>query len=187
MQQISLTKQIAKKNARRESVKLAADLCTYFAETVIPQIGVATEEYNASQLLYLAVTSPPGQASFVLKDGEIVSHHFNEKQLPEGPKHKEAVKCVNVLEAFAIPFAAGVADEDIGYRETARGFCQGVRNFMPLIYQFRVTHAGRFESVIKLYEIWNGRLFAEMSGPTLKAIQEAVKKGESGQIKPIDD
>src|SRR5690242_154478 len=34
--QIRLTKQIAKSNARRESVRFAADLCKYFAEMVVP-------------------------------------------------------------------------------------------------------------------------------------------------------
>jgi hypothetical protein len=61
-----------------------------------------------------------------------------------------------------------------------------VQTFMPLIYQLRVMNAGRFESTIKLYEIWNGRLFAKMSGPALKNLQEAAKKGESGKIKSLD-
>ena len=81
---------------------------------------------------------------------------------------------------------SGVADEEIGYRETVFSFCNAVQSFMPLIYQLRVTNAGRFESTVKLYEIWNGRLFAKMSRLELKKLQEAVKKGESGKIKSLD-
>ncbi|MFZ0859893.1 MAG: hypothetical protein WAN18_04370, partial [Candidatus Sulfotelmatobacter sp.] len=55
---------------------------------------------------------------------------------------KGAVTYLNALEAFAIPFAAGVADEDIGYRETARPFCQGALAYMPVIFQLRATNAG---------------------------------------------
>lgn len=183
LEQIRLTKQIARTNARRESVKLAADLCTYYAETVVPKMTLAVEEHNASSLGYLSVTAQP---SFVIKDGEILNTKFNTAKLAEGPSHKAGIACVNVLEAFAIPFAAGVADEDIGYRETGISFCRAVTTFMPLMFQLRTTNSGRFESAVRLYEIWNGRLFAEMSGPALKAMQEAVKKGESGQIKPID-
>jgi hypothetical protein len=183
LQQIGLTKKIAQKNARRESVKLAAELCKYFAETVAPQMTVAADEHNNSNLGYLKVSAQP---SFVLKDGEIVSNNFDPKLLPSGPKHSAGVKLVNLIEAFAIPFVAGVADEEIGYQETAFAFCQAVQVFMPLIYQLRVTSAGRFESTVKLYEIWSGRTFAKISGPVLKVLQDAVKKGESGQIKSLD-
>ena len=183
LRQISLTKEIAQKNARRESVKLAAELCRYFAETVAPQLATAMDEHNKSNLGYLSVLNQP---PFVLKDGEIIANNFNPKLLPNGPAHLAGVKAVNILEAFAIPFIEGVADEEIGYRETVSGFCAAVQAFMPLIYQLRVTNAGRFESTVKLYEIWNGRLFAKMSGPALKVLQEAVKKGESTQIKSLD-
>jgi hypothetical protein len=69
---------------------------------------------------------------------------------------------------------------------SAFAFCEAVRVFMPLIYQLRVTNAGRFESTVKLYEIWSARTFAKMTGPVLKVLQDAVKEGESGQIKPFD-
>ncbi len=182
LKQISLTKEIANKNARRESVKLAGELCKYYAETVVPKYVKATEEHTELKLGYLLVSAEP---AFVIQDGKILHTKFSDR-LTEGPSHKAGIATVNVLEAFAIPFAEAVADEVIGYRETGVSFCQAVRRFMPLIYELRRTNSGRFESIVKLYEIWNGRLFAEMSAPMLKAMQEAVKKGESGQIKPLD-
>ncbi len=186
--QIRLTKQIAKANARRESVKLAAELCRYFAETVVPLGSKATEDYNRLGLKFLGVFPPPGQAAFVIQSGEIVSHHFNLKQLAEElPKIQAVVTYLNALEAFAIPFAAGVADEDIGYRETARPFHQAAQTCMPAIFQLRVLQAGRFESVVRLYASWNRRLAAEVTAPVMKAMQELARDAGKDRIKPLDE
>jgi len=186
LKQIGLTKQIAKTNARRESVKLAAELCKYFAETVARAWTEANEDYRKLGLKFLGVVPPQGQPAFLIQNGEIVSHHFNLKQLAEElPRINSAITYLNVLEAFAIPFAAGVADEDIGYRETARPFCQGVQLFMPVIFQLRAENKGRFESIVKLYTMWNQRLVLETVAPVMKVMQQ-LQDAEKSRIKPID-
>jgi hypothetical protein len=185
--QIRITRQIAKTNARRESVKLAADLCKYYAETVVPNHDKANIDYKTSALKYLSVFAPAGQGPFILQNGEIVAHFFNVKLLAdELPKHSAAVHFLNMLEAFAIPFAAGVADDDIGYRETARPFCQAVLNYMPAIFQLRVQNSGRYESIVKLYETWNTRLAAELAAPAMKAMQQLTESAKA-RIKPLED
>jgi hypothetical protein len=187
LSQIRLTKQIAKGNARRESVKLAAELCKYFAESVVPVWGQANEDYNRLGLKCLGINPPQGQLPFVIQEGEIISHHFNLKQLADdSPKFNSAVTYLNALEAFAIPFAAGVADEEIGYRETARPFCQGVMAYMPVIFQLRATNAGRFESIVRLYVSWSRRLAAEMTAPVMKVMQQLAMDAGKDRIKPLD-
>ncbi len=111
--QIRLTKQIAKANGRRESVKFAAELCKYYAETVVPLWLKANEDYHRQGLKCLGIVEQQGQPPFVIQNGEIVSHRFNVKQLmDDAPKFNSSVTYLNSLEAFAIPFAAGVADEE---------------------------------------------------------------------------
>src|SRR5205085_10170491 len=126
------------------SVKLAAQLCTYYAESVMPLHAKAIADYKRLNLGFLEVPPREGKSPFTVKDGEIVDHTFNLKQLAEelprlqsaeAPRMNSAVVYLNSLEAFAIPFTAGVADEDIGYRETARPFCQGAQLYMPAIFQ----------------------------------------------------
>jgi len=186
--QIAVTKQIAKKNSRRESVKLAAELCKYFAESVVSARHKAVEEYKKGGFTCLEVLVPRGQEPFVIKDGEITDPYFNLKQLGEElPYFNSAIMYLNTMEAFAIPFVAGVADEDIGYTETAIAFCLGAKHYMPVIFMLRVVNAGRFESIVKLYETWNKRVAAERSAPALKAMQELAKDAEKGRIKPLDE
>jgi hypothetical protein len=187
LNQIKVTKRIAKANSRRESVKLAAELCRYFAEDVVPALTVANNNYAQNKFQFLKVAPPLGQPPFTLKDGEIVAHHFDIKSLQEQlPKDFLVVPYLNTLESFAIPFAAGVADEDIGYRETARPFCQGVQAFMPVIFMLRAQNLGRYESVVRLYAAWNDRLVAEMSAPALQVMQQLAAKAKTDRIKPLD-
>lgn len=61
----------------------------------------------------------------------------------------------DTLESFAIPFAAGVADDDTGFMETAPAFIKGVQLVMPAIYYLRTTQGSRWSSVLKLFEIWD--------------------------------
>ncbi len=188
LSQIRLTKQIARANSRRESVKLAADLCKYFADPVVPLWGKADDDCAKAGVKCLTVTAVPGQPTFLIKDGEIVNHQFNLRQLiDDSPKLNSAVTYLNALEAFAIPFAAGVADEDIGYRETARPFLQGVQTYMPVIYHLRITNRGRFESIIRLYATWSKRLAADVNAPIVKALQDLVRDATKDRIKPLDE
>src|SRR5262245_36326643 len=82
LEQIKLTKRIAKQNARRESVKLAAEQCRYFAERVMPAYNDAVTAYHKNKLKFLDRTQP----GFVVKNGEITQQTFDlklmEAQLP---------------------------------------------------------------------------------------------------------
>jgi hypothetical protein len=81
---------------------------------------------------------PPGQPPFLIADGEFTAQHFDVKTVfDELHKSDRGVLYLNCLEAFAIPFAAGLADEEIGYRETARPFCQGMNEVMPVLFVLR--------------------------------------------------
>jgi len=167
-------------------VRFASDLCKYFAETVVPAWADANGEYETNRLGFLTVAAPAGQAPFVVQNGEFVSHHFDLQRIAaEAPKAKLALKYLNVLEAFAIPFAEGVADENIGFRETARPFCQGAQLYMPFLFFLRSQNLGRFESIVKLYTIWTNRLAADAVAPLMQVMQQLAKGGEA-RIKPLD-
>jgi hypothetical protein len=76
LDQLKLTKEIAKTNARRESVKFAADQCRYFAETVMPSRLKMLEEYSRAGWTFLSTPRPPNQLPFVLHGGEIANNNF---------------------------------------------------------------------------------------------------------------
>ena len=56
---------------------------------------------------------------------------------------------------------AGVADEDIGFTETAPAFVNMMNRVVPAIYYMRVLQGARYASVLKLFDLWNSRIAAK--------------------------
>ena len=86
----------------------------------------------------------------------------------------------NSIEAFAIPFVAKVADDDIGYQETALGFCQQVKQLMPAIFYMRRKNVARYESTVQLFDRWNKRLVASAMAPHMKSLEVFIRDAGQG-------
>ena len=128
LRQLTISKQIAKVNAKREAYKLAADECRHFADVVVPartSLDILVRDKHLQSFT---------NKTFSVETGEIKNRNFDMGLLTKeiAGFGTEIVACLNALEAFAIFFASGVADEDIGYRETGRAFCESAR----------ISHAG---------------------------------------------
>lgn len=184
--QLKTTREIADANSRRESVKLAADLCKYYAHDVVPKQDMVVNKYKAGQCTFLdAIQQVP--PAFVIKDGDFSQVNYDLKRAtPEWAKvATEIITYLNMCESFAIPFVAGVADDDIGFQETAVAFVTTINAYMPAIYYLRMTQGVRYASVLKLWGIWHGRLAAQALLPALKGLQDLVDAVEKNKIKPI--
>jgi hypothetical protein len=121
-EQLKTTKEIADANSRRESVKLAAELCKYFAHDVVPAQEAAVKKYVAENGAFLAPVQQPAPA-FVIKNGDFVQVNYDISRISAAvwnTMNSEFIAFLNKVESFAIPFAAGVADDAIGFQETAR-------------------------------------------------------------------
>jgi hypothetical protein len=182
LKQLTISKKIANTSATREAIKLAAEQCRYFGENAVPLWSKLLSEYKRLNLTFLS--TPP---QFQLQNGEVTNHNFDTRVLDaEVPKIGDPlVAYLNCLEAFAIPFAAGVADEALGFQETARAFCQGAQLLMPGIFYLRRTNAARYESTVKVFVLWNTRLAAQVLAPVMKTMEEVIKAAETGKIKTL--
>jgi hypothetical protein len=125
-----------------------------------------------------------------VKNGEInTSLGFNRAVFDSesGRLRMEIPTFLNTLEAFAIPFVARVADDDLGYQETGISFCAMVREILVLLYHSREqNYSGRYESTVKLYERWNDRRIAEELGQNLKNAEQAAKRvAKPDKIDPL--
>lgn len=181
LEQLKITKQLANINAKREALKFAAERCQYFAESTVPAMTSFMAKYNGLKLTFLR------ESKWTIQNGEIISHDCDTKVLDSEIPTVETllVNYLNTMEAFAIPFAAGVADDELGFKETAMAFCQGVKVLMPAFFQMRRKGAARYESTIKLYETWNKRLVVAALSPAMKSLEELVKSVEKEKIKPL--
>jgi hypothetical protein len=183
--QLKTTKEIADANSRRESIKLAAALCKYFADEVVPAQLLATTKYATEKCTFLTVNLQ--KPAFVLKDGDFakVDYDINRIEPVWSKVGNELVIFLNKAESFAIPFAEGVADDGIGFQETAATFVATISVFMPVIYYLRMKQNVRYASVLKLWNIWHDRLAAKALTPeVMKLIQDLIDAGQKN-IKPI--
>jgi hypothetical protein len=108
LDQITISKEVARANARRESIRYAAEQCRYYAENVVPSSKQFIEKYQELQLTFGSLQPPPGHPPFFhVQNGEIVMQGYDFKLLDDQwPKISSlAITCLNTLEAFAIPFS----------------------------------------------------------------------------------
>lgn len=183
LKQLRISKQIARTSAKREAIKFAAERCQYFADHTVEMASQFTAEYRRLGLQFLSK-----ELQFVVHKGEITKHNFDERLLDtEIPRISKCyVGYMNTMEAFAIPFAAGVADDKLGFQETAHAFVQGVQMCMPGIFHQRKHNGPRYESTVRLYEHWNSQLAAQRLAPVMKSMEEIIKAAEKGSIKTLD-
>jgi hypothetical protein len=186
-EQLNLSRELASANAKREAAKLAAEQCRYFAEKCVPAFEHFIGKYRANHLTFLEARLKPTEPQFVIQGGEFQSINCNVPLIQREflVVQSELLAVLNGLEYFAIAFAAGVADEDIGYRETALGFCEAVVFTMAAIYHLRTQNRGRYDSAVRLFEIWTRRTIARSVAPFMSSMQALIAQANSDKIKII--
>lgn len=182
LRQLKITRDIARTNAQREALKFAAERCQYFAENTVSAYATLRQEYVRLKLTFL---SRP--LTWRVQKGEILDCNVDTNLLDrETPQVDEAImRYLNSLEAFAIPFAAGVADDDLGFQETALGFCNLVKEIMPVLFQMRRKRIARYESTVKLFELWNIRLAANLAAVAITPMRQLIESAARDKISAI--
>lgn len=188
-EQLKLTRDLANTNVKREAAKLAAEQCRYFAEDCVPALSAVVEKYHRQNLTFLQKRLKANEPQFGIKGGEFVSVNcdaaLTAKEYPQ--VEMEMLKYLNGLEYFAMVFASGVADEDIGYRETALSYCEGINFCMVALYHLRSQNRGRFDSAIRLFELWNRRTTARAVAPFMSSMQALIDQASNDKIKIIGE
>jgi hypothetical protein len=192
LDQLEVTRKIAKDNAKREAVRWAGDHCRYFAEVVVPAWGKADLTYTKSECTFLdPVPIQPGAPqvpAFIINNGDFapqvnydINRISNQCWLKTGD---DIVNFLNKLESFAIPFAMGVADDATGFQETAPAFINILNKFTPAIYYLRRTQGVRFPSILKLFNVWHNRVIANALAQMMPGMQKMIEDA-GNEIPPL--
>jgi hypothetical protein len=126
-------------------------------------------------------------APFVVHNGDFGQVNYDLHRVTEvewESTKAEIVACANAMESFAIPFAERVADDPIGFQETAPVFIATLNFMIPAIYFLRMTQGSRYSSVLKLFNIWNNRVAANALAPLLHGMQQMVAEANN-PLQPI--
>jgi hypothetical protein len=148
--------------SEREAVSLAAQRCEKFAEELVPR-----HYEHVANIQKEGVTIYRWQ----MRDGQFLWNSFEQeagarKWITTVQQNEAASKSfmalLNDLEAFAIYFATGAADEKVAYPVVGALFCSWLEAFAPYLASIRADTpkgivSGAFENAVALYGIWSGR------------------------------
>lgn len=187
VQQLRLTRKIADTNVRRESTKLATDQCRYLADVVFPAFDRFSRKYNEAKLTFLSKKLQAAQPLIQLTNGEFANPNHDPAALQKewGLINVELIEYLNFCEYFALPFAAGVADEKVAFPVAALPFITAVNTGIIGVYQLRSMGAGRYESTLKLYAVWFSRLVSAAAASAVPQMQQLIKTAAANKIEII--
>jgi len=149
--------ELAKINAKREAICLAAAQCDHYGGQLMKMAGDLHHSIREKKCEFFTRTK------VIIKEDQITLDTTGMR--PEDQKKilehfQEITLVTNAVEGFAIYFASNVADDNIGYIECGRGFVKYFEdNFGLYCIENRVQNY--YKATQALYWRWKKRLVAE--------------------------
>ena len=183
LKQISLARQTAIVNAKRDALKIAAEQCQLYADKII---------LPASELLASKVYSEFNKSySFSVKDSSIIIN-----QVGADVDHKaifwddDFIRVFNAIESFSQYFTSGLADEEDAYNCLGNVHLKIVSPFIPLlVLRDQKDHEHNWRNTLKLFVNWYSRQQQEIIERKKHELSEAAKllekEKESHNPEPI--
>lgn len=157
LQQLKISKENNKINAKRDAFKLSAERCNYFLNNVIPMADLI------DNLIVEESINGFGSTKIIINENHYELHNKpNFKQMDDIMKIMNKITpLLNSLEAFSLFFTSNIADERVAFSSIGQAYCSTVEVLLPLICL--VSEGGKlgFNNVIKLYIEWNSRIEKE--------------------------
>jgi hypothetical protein len=178
LEQIKVTKDLAKINAKREAYKVTADESRYFSEKIIPLINILDTKVDEL-----------GAQVFLKSSVKVENNTVIVKLFTNYPKHDEIidqltgefVELSNALSDFSTYFVSGIADEKLAYNTLGRTYCDTVKKYAPLL----VLISNANDNVIQLFVIWNNRAIKDKALIEKRKLEETIKNTSEITVEPI--
>jgi hypothetical protein len=156
LRQIVIARRIARINANREAFKLAGDQTLFYLTHIIPSQNELSQAITDNKVTY-----------FKAFDCQIVDKTFQTKFIGTADDLEslkkiipELAKVLNAMEAFALFFTQGVANEKAAFSAVGETFCNQVRKLAAAL---SMVNAGKdsYRNLTELFFLWNDRLEAQ--------------------------
>jgi hypothetical protein len=176
--------------SRREAVQLAAERCEKFGEMMMTRRNAHMDKIQADGIeLKIWVLTNDAFERASLKDRSAAEQWV--AQLRAKPDALiSATAVLNELEAFAIYFARGAADEETAYPVVGALFCTEVQIFAPYLIDLRHKDvpgltSGPFQNSIDLFNLWHLRMRQKELEAEANKLSLEVSGRKPSTIKPI--
>ena len=178
LRQLTIAKDIARTDAHRESLKLAADQCLHYMNYIIPAQDALDVAVKSKKIAFFAKS----QAEVKDDTVKVTSTATGADKGALETIAKEFLAAFNPTEAFAVFFFAGVANERVAFSAVGTTYCNNVRIYLPLLM---ILRPGAFANTLKLFFLWNSRLESERLRTEREEIDNKLAKIQNKFIKPV--
>ncbi|MEO4049454.1 hypothetical protein AAFN46_20540 [Pseudomonas sp. CAU 1711] len=180
LEQIKVSKEISRTNAKRESLILTAKECRNYAQNVIPfcnSFNEKVEKYDAKFFTKSKVT--------VSDDRIEVSYYKGNDDQALFPEElgEDIMNLINALSSFSNFFISGVADERIAYKSLGNTYCGIVKKLVPILVRIAEEH--NEDNILKLFMIWHNRKEIENAQKEKEALERKINKQKEISISVI--
>lgn len=151
LRQITLGRQIANLSAKRDALKIAAEQCRLYADTILP---------SASKLLTNPKYTPyiHSYTFSVEKSSILVRPLKADVEQKKIPLDSDFLKIFNAIESFSQFFTSGIADEEDAYYCLGNAHLAVVGPFVPfLVLRDQEDHEQNWRNTLKLFVNWHAR------------------------------
>ena len=177
LKQIPLLKKTLKIQSKRDALRITAEQCNYYFETIVPLQNVfisAVKKYNVKYYEGWSVTV----------DKESISVSRNDPPDMTGFKDiTEEYSVLNNMESFATFFTSGVGDEKVAYDTVGITFLDFCTKLMPWIIKCR--ESGYYKNLTELFMRWENRRVSGELMAKKKTLEEKLNMTKVSVAIPV--
>jgi hypothetical protein len=180
LKQISLTKELANINAKRESYKLAVEECRKFSDEIVPIIDSFNEKVTKYNIRYFK------ESKVEIGNNQLTVEPFiNYKEHPIVIQNvvNEVYILINKLIAFSLFFISGIAAEEVAFTAAAEIYCATIKKLSPVLVKQPDFNSD--DSLVKLFFIWYKRLEVVKAKKEMEKLENIINDNKTTIIKPI--
>ncbi|WP_455288189.1 hypothetical protein [Vibrio parahaemolyticus] len=178
LDQIKVTKELAKVSSKREAYKVTADECKYYSEKIIPLIDNLDSRIEELDVQMFT------KSKVKVENNKIAVSPYFQYDHHDSAMDKiasELIAVSNSLSDFATYFTLGIADEQLAYKTMSYTYCNTVKKYAPILIRL----AAKEDSVFQLFIIWNTRMEREKALDEKKKLEEKIKRSADITVNPI--
>jgi hypothetical protein len=91
----------------------------------------------------------------------------------------------NRMEAFAVFFVSGVADEMVAFSAVGRTYCQSTRKLLPALLLLARLPGGSYRNVLRLFRLWDARLQVDQLQRAQQELESKLGTIQTTAIPPL--
>lgn len=177
LQQIQILKSTAATQAKRDSLKLTSEQCSYYVDVVIPLQNTFHSSIKEHKIKYFEGWTT------TIKNNEITTTSKEPNKIPDFEKAIPTLGFINSMEAFSTFFTSRVADELVAYNTIGETFISSCEQVMPWLLHCR--NSGYFKNTTSLYLIWKQRSEREKLMREKQNIDKKLEQSTISSLLPI--